>query len=102
MRLILSPILEWIRRARRHVQTLLVLYLVTISALDRKDALPVSATTQAERGVWATVLALQRRIACWVTIDAPRMAEDFERLQKSRSRGCIITRLRSEKGTARK
>jgi len=80
---IFSPVLEWIGGARRHVQARLVLRLVTIAALDRVDALAVSASPQAEGKMCATILALQRRVACRVTIDAPGVAEDLERFQKS-------------------
>jgi hypothetical protein len=73
MRLIFSPIFEWIGRAGRHVQSRLVLGLMTIAAFHGEDALPVSAAPQAEEGVRATIVTLQRRISRWVTIDAPRM-----------------------------
>jgi hypothetical protein len=48
MRLIFSPIFEWIGRAGRHVRSRLVLRLVTIAAFDREDAMPVSAPPQTE------------------------------------------------------
>src|SRR5262245_35411506 len=78
-----TSILEWIGSARRHVQARLILRLVTVAALDRVNALPVSATPQAEGKMRATILALQRRVARGVTIDAPRVAEDFESIQES-------------------
>jgi len=75
MRRIFSSILEWIRRAWRHVQARLVLYLVTIGAFDREDAMSVSAPPQTEGGVRATILAQQRRISRRVAIDTSRMHE---------------------------
>ena len=69
----LRPIFERIGRAGRHVQPLQVLRLVTIDAFDREDAMAISAAPQAEEGMRAAILALQRRIARRVTIDAARM-----------------------------
>ena len=43
MGLIFSPIFEWIGRAGGHVESRLILSLVTIAAFDREDALPVGA-----------------------------------------------------------
>jgi len=96
MQQIFTSILEWIGGARRHVQARLVLRLVTIAALDRVNAFAVSATPQSEGEVWATFLTLQRRVACGVTIDAPRVAEDFERFQESCPCPRIITGLRGD------
>jgi hypothetical protein len=90
MRRVLSPIFEWIRRAGWHVQSRLVLRLVTIAAFDREDAVPVSAAPQADGFVGPTVLTLQRRIACRLTIDAPRVTEHFERFDECRPRIRII------------
>jgi hypothetical protein len=94
MRLVFSPIFEWIWRAGRHVQSRLILRLMTIATLDREDALPVGAAPQAKEGVRATVIAPQRRVTRRVTIDAPRMHKDLERFQKSCPRARIVTRLR--------
>jgi hypothetical protein len=91
MQQIFTPILEWIGCARRHVQARLVLRLVTIGALDRIDALAVSASPQAEGTVRAAILALQWSVACRVTIDATRMAEHLERFQKSCPGGGVIS-----------
>src|SRR5262245_60141571 len=87
---IFNSIFEWIRRSGRHVHPRLVLCLVTIAAFDREDAMPVSATPQADGFVGATVLTLQRRIACRVTIDAPRVTEHLECFHKSCPRFRII------------
>src|SRR5262245_33787635 len=94
MRLIFGPIFERIGRAGRRVQPRQVLRLVTIDAFDREDTMPVSATMQAEGGVRATILALQRRVARRVAIDAPRMHEDLIRFQKSRPRPSVVARRR--------
>ena len=75
MRRILSSIFEWIGRAGRHVQSGLVLRLVTIAAFHREDTVTVRPTPKAERGVRATILALEWGISRRVTIDAPRMHE---------------------------
>src|SRR5215471_3734821 len=83
MRLIFSPVLQRIGGARGHVQSRLVLRLMTIAAFDREHALPVRASPKAEGFVRMTVFTLQRRIACGVTINAPLMAEDLERFHKS-------------------
>src|SRR5262245_7301606 len=90
MRLIFSPIFEWIGRAGWHMQSRLVLRLVTIAAFDREDALPVSAAPQAEGVVRVTILASQRRITRRVTVDAARMHEDLVRFQKGRPRPGVV------------
>src|SRR5262245_12829368 len=92
MRRIFYPILEWIGGAGRHVQSRLVLRLVTIDAFDSEDAMPVDAAPQAEEGVRVTILAPQRRVARRVTIDAARMHEDFVRFQKGRPRPRVVAR----------
>src|SRR5262245_45989464 len=92
MRLIFGPVFERIGRAGRHVRPRQVLRLVTIDAFDREDAMPVSAAPQAEGGVRATILTLQRRVARGVAIDAARMHEDFVRFQKSRPRPGVVSR----------
>jgi hypothetical protein len=101
MQQIFTPILEWIGCARRHVQARQILRLVTVAALDGVDALPVSATPQAEGKMWATILTLQRSVACRVTIDAPSMAEDLERFQKSCPGRGVISWLPRAEGAAR-
>src|SRR5262249_1263827 len=90
MRLIFNAIFEWIGRAGGHVQSCQVLRLVTISAFDGKDAMPVGAAPQAERAVRATILAPQRPITRRMTIDAARMHEDLVGLQKSRPRPSVV------------
>jgi len=50
-----------------------------IYAFDREDAMPISVAPQAEEGVWAAILALQRRVASRVTIDTARMHQDLVR-----------------------
>src|SRR5262245_20287026 len=90
MHLIFSPIFEWIGRAGRHVQSRLVLGLVTIAAFDGEDALPVSDTPQAEEGVRATIVTLQRRISRRVAIEAPCMHQDLVRFQKGRPSARVI------------
>jgi hypothetical protein len=90
MRLIFSPIYERIGRAGRHMQSRLVLRLVTVAAFDRENAKSVSTAPQAERSVWATVLALKWSIPSRMTIDAPRVTEHLERFQKSCPRIRII------------
>src|SRR5262245_39639883 len=96
MQQIFTSILEWIGSARRHVQARLILRLVTIAALDRVNAFAVSATPQSEGEVWATFLTLQRRVACGVTIAAPRAAAHFERLQDKCPSPRTITGLRGD------
>src|SRR5215813_1010862 len=90
MRLIFSPVFGWIGRAGRHVQSRLILRLVTIAAFDREDAMPVGAAPQAKEGVRVTILAPQRRVARRVTIDAARMHEDLVRFQKGRLRPGVV------------
>src|SRR5215510_8615112 len=90
MRWIFRPVLQWIGSAGWHVQSRLILRLVTIAAFDREDALPISAAPKTEGFVGMAVFTLQRRIACGVTINAPGMAEDLERFHKSCSRLHII------------
>ena len=90
MRLIFNSIFEGVGRSGWHVQARLVLRLVTIAAFDCEDALPVGATSQAEEGVRATIIALQRCITCWVTIDAAWMHEDSVRFQKNGARLGVI------------
>src|SRR5262245_53361130 len=90
MRLIFGPIYERIGRAWRHVQSRLILRLMTIATFDREDALPGSPAPQAEGGVWTTILSLQRSIPGRVTIDAPRVTEHLVRFHKRCSSICII------------
>src|SRR5262245_42403793 len=90
MRRIFSTIFKWIGRAGWHVHPRLVLCLVTIAAFDREDAMPVSATPQAEGFVGATVLTLQRRITCRMAIDAPGVTEHLECFRESCPRIRII------------
>jgi len=89
MRLIFSPIYERIRRPWRHVQSRLILRLMTIAAFNREDTMSVGPASQAQGGVWATILALQRSIPRRVTIDTPRMTEYLERFHK----GCSGIRI---------
>jgi hypothetical protein len=86
-------ILERIACARGHVRSLLVLSLVTIDALDCKDALPIHATTQTKESVRATILTLQRRIPDGVTIDATRMHENLVRMHKGFTGAGIVANL---------
>src|SRR5262245_38814093 len=94
MRLIFCPIFERKDRAERHVQPRQVLRLVTIDAFDREDAMPVSAAPQAEGGVRAAILALQRRVARRMTIDAARMHKDLVRFHKGLSRPRVVAQWR--------
>src|SRR5262245_27313936 len=93
MRRVLTSIFEWIRRARRHVQTRRVFRLVTIAAFDRIHAVTIRTTAQAKGRVRTAILALQGRIACRMTVDAASVAEDFERFQESCPCPRIITGL---------
>src|SRR5262245_10945626 len=101
MCLIFCPIFVWIRSAGRHVRSRLVLGMVTVSAFDREDAMPIRSTPQAEGGMRTTIFALQRRISRRVTVDASWMHEYLVSFQKCRTRpGIIARRSRASEGVA--
>ena len=82
MRCIFNSIFKWVRCPGRHVQTRLVPRLMTIAAFDCEDALPVGAASQTEESMRLTVIASERRVARWVTIDTPRMHKHLVRFEE--------------------
>lgn len=81
------------RCARWHMQSRLVFHLMTISALECKDALSVNAATQTKTRMWLTIFASQWCVASRMTIDAAWVHEHLIGFFESCSGGSVVLRL---------